>query len=1074
MTTPIPSPPALPLVGNLLNVTGAQPGESALKPFERLADEYGPIYCLWLGGSERIVVANYALFEELCDETRFLKTAGQALEGLNELRNTGARGMFTSPSEKDPDWGQAHRILMPAFGPLAIRDMFDEMHDIASQLALKWARLGSEYKIPVTEDFTRLTLDTIAICAMDYRFNSFYQDEMHPFVQAMIGVLSEGASRLKTPKLVQKFMYRRNEQLRIDSKYQMDVAIELVKRRREHPSEKKDLLNAMIHGKDPKTGEGMRDDLIAANMITFLVAGHETTSGLLSFAFYYLLKNPATYFKAQREVDNVVGQGKVTVDHMKQLHYIEAVLRETLRLEPTAPAFNTDPFPTIGGGKYALKKDSQVMCLLGKIQRDPAVYGEDANEFRPERMLDEHFNKLPKHAWKPFGTGMRGCIGRPFAWQEALLVMAILLQNFDFRLDDPRYDLKVKSALTVKPDGLFIRSSMRAGITASGLQERLSGSSDGSKPSPSPDDISKSLRGMHVSACSRRKMTILYGSNTGTCQAFAQKLASDAHARGFDAKVADMDSGVNSLPSSEPVVIITASYEGLAPDNATQFVSWLEFLDDVSALSGVQYSVFGCGHKDWSSTFHRIPKLVDSELEKLGATRIAERGSSDASQGDMFTDFETWEENTFWPAVTANFGAAPASAQPIRKGLDIEISTCARAVQLQQNVKNGSVLKAWVLTAPGESEKRHLDIKLPEGMTYSTGDYLTVLPLNPDASVHRVLKRFSIPGDAVITIKDGGPVTLPTDKPVSAYDLLKGFVELLQPATKKDLQICIEQTTDPQAIKSLDMLHTSLYHAEVLAKRISLLDLLEAHPAISLPFATFLSQMPPMRSRHYSISSSPLRDPSVCSITYGVLNTTSLAGTSHFQGVAGTYLSSLGPGDAIQINVRPAPPAFHLPASPTIPILMFCNGTGLAPFRGFIQERATMLSANPDARLAPALLFIGCRSPTTDALYYSEFAQWAKMGAVDVRYAYSREWGHADAQGCKYVQDRMWKDSNDVSEMWRAGAKVFLCGGPGMVEGIKVSAKRIVENSMGSVDDEEVENWFKGLRNERIVVDVFA
>lgn len=125
MTSPIPSPPALPLVGNLLNIAGAQPGESALKPFERLADEYGPIYRLQLGGGQRIIVANHALFEELCDETRFVKTAGQALEGLNALRNTDASGLFTIASEKDPDWGQAHRILMPAFGPLAIRDMFD-------------------------------------------------------------------------------------------------------------------------------------------------------------------------------------------------------------------------------------------------------------------------------------------------------------------------------------------------------------------------------------------------------------------------------------------------------------------------------------------------------------------------------------------------------------------------------------------------------------------------------------------------------------------------------------------------------------------------------------------------------------------------------------------------------------------------------------------------------------------------------------------------------------------------------------------------------------------------------------
>lgn len=125
MTTPIPNPPTLPFIGNLLDIANPQPGEGSIKPFERLADEYGPIYRLQLGGNERLIIANHELFAEVCDEERFFKTAGQALQNLNKLRDTNAAGLFTSPSEKDPDWGQAHRILMPAFGPLAIRDMFD-------------------------------------------------------------------------------------------------------------------------------------------------------------------------------------------------------------------------------------------------------------------------------------------------------------------------------------------------------------------------------------------------------------------------------------------------------------------------------------------------------------------------------------------------------------------------------------------------------------------------------------------------------------------------------------------------------------------------------------------------------------------------------------------------------------------------------------------------------------------------------------------------------------------------------------------------------------------------------------
>lgn len=291
----------------------------------------------------------------------------------------------------------------------------------------------------------------------------------------------------------------------------------------------------------------------------------------------------------------------------------------------------------------------------------------------------------------------------------------------------------------------------------------------------------------------------------------------------------------------------------------------------------------------------------------------------------------------------------------------------------------------------------------------------------------------------------------------------------------QDLQTCTDCTNDPKTTEALDDLSTFLYQTEVVAKRISFLDLLEMYPKIDLPFALYLSRLPPMRPRHYSISSSPLRSPSTCSLTYGVLNTTSLAGTSRFQGVSGTYLSSLRVGDAVQISVRPAPPAFHLPVSmATIPMMMFCNGTGLAPFRGFIQERATMLEANPYTQLAPALLFIGCRSPTADALYHTELAQWVRLGAVDVRYAYSREPHHADAAGCRYVQDRMWNDRYDVSKMWKAGAKVFICGAPDMVNGIKTCANSIVKSKLGDVNEEEVAAWFKSLRNERIVVDVFA
>lgn len=134
--------------------------------------------------------------------------------------------------------------------------------------------------------------------------------------------------------------------------------------------------------------------------------GHETTSGLLSFTIYYLLKNPQAYLKAQKEVDDVIGKAPIEAKHLKDLKYIAACLKEAIRLAPTAPALskmiNPDysKEPVLLGGKYLVEPSDRVLILLTKSQRDPAIYGEDAEEFKPERMLDEEFDKLISGAWK--------------------------------------------------------------------------------------------------------------------------------------------------------------------------------------------------------------------------------------------------------------------------------------------------------------------------------------------------------------------------------------------------------------------------------------------------------------------------------------------------------------------------------------------------------------------------------------------------------------------------------------------------------------------------------------------------
>lgn len=186
------------------------------------------------------------------------------------------------------------------------------------------------------------------------------------------------------------------------------------------------------------------------------------------------------------------------------------------------------------------------------------------------------------------------------------MVTAMLLQNFDFRLDDPGYKLRIKQTLTIKPKDLIMRATLRHKMTAMDLEHLLRGSPSSSlksadssmAPSAEVPDIS----GLKLGS---KPMTILYGSNTGTCLAFAQRMASTAADHGFEAKVLEMDSVVGDLPKSQPIVIITASYEGNPPDNAARFVSWLEKLEP-RALSGTQFAVFGCGHSKSNGSIAKI------------------------------------------------------------------------------------------------------------------------------------------------------------------------------------------------------------------------------------------------------------------------------------------------------------------------------------------------------------------------------------------------------------------------------------------------------------------------------------
>ena len=309
-----------------------------------------------------------------------------------------------------------------------------------------------------------------------------------------------------------------------------------------------------------------------------------------------------------------------------------------------------------------------------------------------------------------------------------------------------------------------------------------------------------------------------------------------------------------------------------------------------------------------------------------------------------------------------------------------------------------------------------------------------------------------------------------------AVEVFGSYVELAQPATKRNI-IALAQVSKNDATKETlnSLASDEFYAAEIVAKRVSMLDLLERHPDSTVSISQFLHMLPPIRLRQYSISSSPLWAPNRVTLTYSVLDEPSFAndGKRHV-GVATNYMSSLQQGDMLHVMARPSPPAFHLPAnSEKTPIIMIATGTGVAPFRGFIQERANLAEAGRS--LAPALLYFGCREQGKDDLYREELDRWESSGVISVKRAFSRS--TEATEGCKHVQDWIWKEKDHIMDLWSQGAQVYVCGNRSVGESVKGIFVEIFLDAAQKAGNEtckdDMREWFEKLKNIRYAVEVF-
>lgn len=1044
-TSIIPKPKTY---GPLKNIPLLKKGELS-QTFWRLADELGPIFQFEFTGTTSIFVSSHELAQEVCDESRFDKYVGIS---LSKARAFAGDGLFTSWTE-EPNWRKAHQILMPAFSQQAMKGYHHMMLDIATQLVQKWQRAGRDEEIEVAEDMTKLTLDTIGLCGFDFRFNSFYKENQHPFIESMLKGLNEAMGQSSRWPIADKLMIKRRKEFEQNVDFMKNLVDDIIQERKKQDKTGDDLLSLMLHAKDPETGERLSDENIRYQIITFLIAGHETTSGLLSFAIYFLLKNPDKLKKAVQEADDVLHGELPTFKQVQKLSYTRMVLNEALRLWPTAPSFSLySKEDTVIGGKYPIEKNQSVTVLLPRLHRDQTVWGEDADEFKPERFMNPE--KIPQHAYKPFGNGQRACIGMQFALHEATIVMAMVLHNLEL-IDHTSYELDLKESLTIKPNDFKVKVRPRK-------QQFFM--------SPPKEELKKNAASDQSQVASHgTPLLVLYGSNLGTAQQMANEFAEDGKAKGFDVTIAPLDDYTRQLPEAGAVLIVTASYNGHPPDHAKQFVDWVT-QDQEQDLSNVTFAVFGCGDRNWASTYQRIPRLIDEALEKKGAKRIAELGEGDAG-GDMDEDKEKFQQVIF-DELAKEFELTFQEKSQEKPNLSFAYTNelVERPVAKTYGAFSAVVLKNQELQSEKSTRQtRHIELKLPQGKQYKEGDHIGIVPKNSDTLVQRVTKRFKLDFAKQIKLSSEKEAShLPLNQSIQISELLASHVELQEPATRTQLRELAKYTVCPPHRVELEQMAGEAYQEAILKKRVTMLDLLEQYEACELPFVHFLALLPGLKPRYYSISSSPKVDEQRVSITVAVVKGEAWSGRGEYAGVASNYLCGLQEGEEVACFLHEAQAGFQLPSSPEVPMIMIGPGTGIAPFRGFVQAREEW--QNEGKQLGEAHLYFGCRHPHEDDLYFDEMQLAAKKGVVTIHRAYSRYDEHK-----VYVQHLIKKDGALLIELLDQGAYLYICGdGKVMAPDVEGTLVDIYQTEK-QCSKEEAKNWLTSLTNEnRYVKDVWS
>ena len=533
-----------------------------------------------------------------------------------------------------------------------------------------------------------------------------------------------------------------------------------------------------------------------------------------------------------------------------------------------------------------------------------------------------------------------------------------------------------------------------------------------------------------------KNCVIFYGSQTGTAEDYASRLAKEGSQRfGLKTMVADLEEydyeNLDKFPDDKVAFFVMATYgEGEPTDNAVEFYQFLTSEDvsfegggsaDDQPLSSLKYVIFGLGNNTYEH-YNAMVRQVDAAFTKLGAQRIGSAGEGDDGAGTMEEDFLAWKEPV-WAALSESMGLQErdASYEPVFNVTeDDSLNPEDASVYLGEPTKGhldgeakgpfsahnpfiAPIVESRELFTVKDRNCLHMEISIAgSGLSYQTGDHIAVWPTNAGAEVDRFLSVFGLKEkrNSVISIK-GIDVTAKVPIPTpTTYDVaVRYYMEVCAPVSRQFVATLAAFAPDEESKAEIVRLGSDkdYFHEKITNQCFNIAQALQTittKPFTNVPFSLLVEGLNKIQPRYYSISSSSLVQKDKISIT-AVVESTRLPGATHVvKGVTTNYLLALkqkqngdpspdphgqtyditGPRnkyDGIHVPVHVRHSNFKLPSDPSRPIIMIGPGTGVAPFRGFIQERAAL--AAKGEKVGTAVLFFGCRNRDEDFLYQDEW-----------------------------------------------------------------------------------------------------